>query len=102
MPENMIKIKTLNCVCSCCPSQWKGVTENNETIYINYRYGQLKIQLSEVDGTLRDALNSVPVYLDQIGDEWDSKMNTEKLMEILRLDGMQTKNKRIYCNLVLC
>lgn len=80
-----MKIKSLKCTCSACPSQWEGLTERNEALYIRYRWGRLTIQLSEQDGTIRDAIISGRIlYQKQIGDEFGGVIDIEEVMEIMK------------------
>ena len=80
-----MKIKSLKCTCSACPSQWEGLTERNESLYIRYRWGQLTIQLSEPDGTIKDAVNTGRVlYSKQIGDGFEGIIDLEEVMEIMK------------------
>ncbi len=38
-----IKIKKAIMTCGACPSQWDAWTENDEYVYVRYRYGYLTI-----------------------------------------------------------
>lgn len=80
-----MKIKSIKNTSTCCPSQWEGITESNETFYIRYRWGRLAIQLSEPDGTLKDAINSGRIlYQKQIGDEFAGVIHIEEVLEIMK------------------
>jgi len=77
-------IKELECTCSCCPSQWEGVTENNEAVYIRYRWGRLTIELSKPDGTVFDAIrNGELIYSERIGGELDGDISPEEVKRII-------------------
>jgi hypothetical protein len=39
----MIKVNKILNTCSACPSQWEGTTEDNQNIYVRYRWGHLSI-----------------------------------------------------------
>jgi len=39
----MIKVNKMVNTCVACPSQWKGITNDNQDIYIRYRWGHLSI-----------------------------------------------------------
>ncbi len=40
-------VKSLIRICPAFPSQWEGVTTNNERVYIRYRYGGLRIEIDD-------------------------------------------------------
>lgn len=86
-----MKIKSLRCTCDACPSQWEGLTERNEALYIRYRWGRLIIQLSEPDGTINDAVNSGRIlYQKQIGDDFNGVIDIEEVMEIMKKECIIT------------
>ncbi len=80
-----MKIKSIKNTSTRCPSQWEGITENNETFYILYRWGRLTLQLSEPNGTITDAVNTGRVlYNKQIGPIYDGVITLEEVMEIMK------------------
>ncbi len=80
-----MKIKSIKNTSTCCPSQWEGITENNETFYIRYRWGRLTIQLSEPNGTITNAVNTGRVLCNkQIGPIYDGVITLEEVMEIMK------------------
>ena len=82
-------IKELICTCSCCPSQWEGVTEKNEAVYIRYRWGCLTIELSKPDGTVSDAIrNGELIYSEQIGGGLDGDISQEEVKEIIEENNL--------------
>ena len=82
-------IKELECTCSCYPSQWEGVTEKNETVYIRYRWGHLTIEVSKPDGTAFDAIrNGELIYSEQIGDELDGSISPEEVKGIIKENNL--------------
>ena len=73
--------------CGGCPSQWEGYTEENEPVYIRYRYGYLSISIGKVNQNIEE------IYGDesfgwQIGDGLDGVLSFEELKQKLegRLD----------------
>lgn len=44
---NEIKINNLEQTCFACPSQWEGRTEDDEYVYIRYRYGILSWKVGD-------------------------------------------------------
>jgi len=43
---NIIKVKSIHWLGGLCPTQAEGVTENNESIFIKYRDGKLRVDIS--------------------------------------------------------
>jgi hypothetical protein len=80
-----MKIKSIKNTSTCCPSQWEGLTENDEVLYIRYRWGRLAIQLSEPNGTIKDAVNTGRVlHNKQIGPIYAGVITIEEVMEIMK------------------
>jgi hypothetical protein len=87
--EYKMKIKSIKCTCSCCPSQWEGITDKNEAIYIRYRGGRLTIRVSKPDETIEDAVEKgKTLYSKQIGDEWDGGISLETVMAIIEREAL--------------
>jgi hypothetical protein len=83
--KRKMKIKSIKNTSTCCPSQWEGITESNEVIYIRYRWGRLAIQLSEPNGTITDAVNTGRVlYNKQIGAIYAGVITLEAVLEIMK------------------
>jgi len=77
-------LKEYHQTCSCCPSQWNALTEQNEFIYIRYRWGTLTIQMSASSGNLSDAINTGNmIFVKSIGNEYDGTLTTEELIQII-------------------
>lgn len=83
-----MKIKSIECTCSSCPSQWEGVTDKNEAIYIRYRWGRLSIYLSAPDGNLEDAIWHGNIYSEQIGNGWDGCIDLKEVLKIIEREGL--------------
>ena len=69
--------------CEGCPSQWEGYTEDNEPVYIRFRYGYLSISIGKVNQNIEE------IYGDesfgwQIGGEFDGFLSFEKLKQKLK------------------
>lgn len=94
----MLKIKFLMRTSSACPSQWEGLTENFEPIYIRYRHGVLTMDIGKPyenknidDIILRDLGSDAlekgkKVYGEQIGDDYDGIMTDEEMKKHLELE----------------
>jgi hypothetical protein len=84
-----MKLKTIICTCSCCPAQWEAYTEENEAVYIRYRFGHLTIQIGEPGGTISDAINrGTLLYSEQIGLEFDGVISEEEVMKIIEKEKL--------------
>lgn len=78
-------LKELHQTTSCCPSQWNGLTEQNEFVYIRYRFGTLTIQLSASGGNISDAINiGHMIFVKSFNDRLDGKMTSEELIQIIK------------------
>ena len=70
------------------PSQWEGKTENNQPVYIRYRYGCLGIGLGERDQGLDDAVENEmsdnAYFYIQVGEEYDGWMSEKELARITK------------------
>lgn len=71
----MIKLIELNKTCVACPTMWEGKTDKGERFFARFRWG-----------ILRAELNNKTFYEEQIGDEYDGVMETDELVNILKLD----------------
>ncbi|GAJ20753.1 unnamed protein product [marine sediment metagenome] len=93
----MIKIIKLKRTCFACPAQWEGETSDKRAVYIRYRWGHLSIRLSEVGGTVSDAVGGREIYGEEIGDGFDGLMDfaeLEKLTrEVLDLSGVREQEE---------
>lgn len=69
MSKRITKIKQ---TCWACPSAWEGKTDNDEDVYIKYRYGVLSLT---VDDILVEKLF--------VGDGLDGVMDLDKAIEAL-------------------
>lgn len=73
MPEKP-KVKSINQTCDACPSQWEGYTEDNQYIYIRYRWGYLSVTLDDQDC----------IFGEQVGGEFDGIMNSTEMMRLTK------------------
>ena len=67
--ENLV-IKHLRQTCLACPSQWSGISVNNETVYIRYRWGCLTV-------SVEDKL----YFSSRIGDLFDGVISLDDVIE---------------------
>jgi hypothetical protein len=42
----MIVVREIRKTCSACPAQWEGFTRDGRGIYVRFRYGSLRIDIS--------------------------------------------------------
>jgi len=78
----MIEVKKFEMTCGACPSQWEGRTIDNRPIYARYRWGFLSVYVGETGGDVYNAINTMQVYGEQLGDEMHGVMSTEELINI--------------------
>jgi hypothetical protein len=64
-----------------CPSQWEGVLETGQHIYIRYRYSSLDFGVGK---NLGDAINSCK-HMMQYGEGADGFLTEGKMLELLNL-----------------
>lgn len=54
-----VNVKELICINDCyCPSEWEGLTDCNERIYIRYRWEKLRIEI----GNKQVYCESLPMF----------------------------------------
>ena len=71
IPRRMITVKGLRITCFACPSQWEGITDDDQEVYIRYRWGHLSVRVS---GT--------KIFSRQIGNEYDGVLDTTDMLAI--------------------
>jgi hypothetical protein len=103
-----IRLSYLVQTCGACPSQWEGVTENLNPVYIRYRWGNLTMQIGKIkyktlEKAIRDpdlvnnAMNHDCEYIEvSIGDELAGLMNTKEMLYWLGLELKEVKFGRTY------
>lgn len=57
--DERLIIERLDLTCGACPTQYEGVTNDGNTVYIRYRWGELTVQVGR---DLDDALDRDPVF----------------------------------------
>jgi hypothetical protein len=67
----MFKVASLTKTCDACPAQWEGRTDKGEDVYIRYRWGSLRV---DVSGATVLLLNS--------GDAFAGWMEFEELQQL--------------------
>ena len=73
----MIKIKEIRKTCIGCPAQWEGITTENKSVYVRYRWGNLSIDIGGKDFIHKSIGNG----LDGCMDYTELKWNTKELIE---------------------
>ena len=77
--KKKILIENFEQTCYACPSQWEGVTEKGEYIYIRYRWGYLRITVDRVE-----------IYGESLSDDgWDGLLDEKDLLPILKKLGYE-------------
>lgn len=80
-----LEIAELKMTCSRSPSQWEGRLSDNRAIYIRYRWGELEIHLSNMNGNIDEAIGLDPVFEMQVGNDLDGDIT---LVDVRRLTGL--------------
>jgi len=57
-----IKVVKLKNTCEVCPSQWEGVTDNNEPIYIRFRWNILSVRIGKKGVDIEDAVRGQIIF----------------------------------------
>lgn len=73
--------------CIACPSQWDAMTEDNHSVYIRYRWGNISMlvcpEIGKREYTGSDGYGVWVTILDeQTDDDLDGFMNDEEMMAI--------------------
>ena len=68
------KIKILDQTCFACPSQWEGLFDNGDYLYIRYRWGYLTV-----------SRNGKHIFEKSVGGEWDGVLDTTNMLKITGL-----------------
>jgi len=66
-------------ISDCCPSQWYATTDDNNQVYIRYRYGLLDVRVDKNDPVLGESY-----LLKEYGDEWNGTLSTSELISITK------------------
>lgn len=75
--DKIIKVKNIRQTSHFCPSQWEGRTENNEYLYVRYRFGCLSV---EIDGKL--------LYSRELNDGLDGIIELEEVISVLKKESI--------------
>jgi hypothetical protein len=67
-----MKLKNIVQTCYACPSQWNAWTEDGKLVYIRYRYGHFRVDVS-----------GETVYEESIGDGLDGVLSQEQMLAIV-------------------
>jgi len=81
--DDMKTLVYLDKTCNACPSQWEGRTYENDTVYIRYRFG-----------TLRVDVNDKTVYSKELGSGLDGRILRPIMLKHLKKAGIVTTDKR--------
>lgn len=77
----MICIQSLEQTCWAAPSQWEGRTVDDRPVYIRYRHGTLTVQVGPVGASIDDALATVPIYDEDVGDKLGSVLDWDEVVD---------------------
>lgn len=89
MPDKKpLNIVGLNQTLYSSPSQWIGVTDCGQFIYIRYRFGRLEFHASRHPWSVMEQ-GSV-IFRRQVGGEWDGEMTSAEMATILITNSVAT------------
>ena len=79
-------ITKLNRITDYCPTQWHGVTDSNEPVYIRYRWGELVIRVGQPGQDIDSAIDGTIVFSGhkKVYREFDGTISFRELKSILR------------------
>lgn len=78
-PPRLIVVEALK-TCVACPAQWECQTDDEQSVYIRYRHGTLRMHVGvDIDDAVR-APASAEIYC---GGEWDGFMDWEEMTRLL-------------------
>lgn len=80
-----MKKAKLTQTCEACPSQWEGYTEENEPVYIRFRWGYLSVRIGKVGQDIRGAVSGKEIFGKNISGGYDGVLSFEELKK--RLEG---------------
>jgi hypothetical protein len=88
----MIRVTEIRNTCSACPSQWEGLTDDEQVVYIRFRWGHLSVG---VDHCLDEAICAAPIFTWDDSDMCNGVMDYGQLKEltggVLELPEMETE-----------
>ena len=71
--------------CEACPSQWEGITDDGQEVYIRYRWGHLSVRV-----------NGAEIFSRQIGDGFDGVLTTTDMLAITGIRESQYEPIKFY------
>jgi len=74
--------------CWACPSQWEGKTENDEWVYIRYRWGTFRVYVGKVEKFLDVIDDKYLIIEEKRGGQYDGFMTNSELAKILEKHGI--------------
>lgn len=81
-PSNFLQLVILKKTCYACPSQWEGVLNNGQSIYIRYRYGTLWVGIGEdIDEAVTNSHNNCEIM--KPNNPYDGVINDEQMFKYL-------------------
>jgi hypothetical protein len=83
-----MKVTTLTKTCIACPAQWEGKTDDDRSVYVKYRWGGLKVNVSEPGKDIWAAVDGKEVLCLGLTDEPDGWMENEELKPLLIEHGL--------------
>lgn len=95
MNKVKIRLVKLEQTCYGCPSQWEGRTDNDEPIYIRYRYGYLSVDLGPKGGDINSAVSGKEVFGKQIGEDLDGDLSEKNMLKQSNISFVRKERKKV-------
>lgn len=87
-----LKLTELTRITWACPVEWEGKTEDGRAVYIRYRWGHLKIYVSDINGSFLDAVNSDDAIFEvNYGSSYDGFMEDSEMFTLTK-DVIEMEN----------
>lgn len=78
----MIVVKEIEQTCFACPSQWEGFTDDDQCIYIRFRWGSLSVRIgSQGDKSEFAGVHGKEILRKQLGDSYLGFLEYEELVK---------------------
>jgi hypothetical protein len=84
-----MKVREIKQTCFACPSQWEGHLDDGRMFYVRYRWGGLRIELSNSPTeNISDVFHDGEIiHTETLGDGFDGMLEEEKLIGIMENIG---------------
>ena len=86
-----MKVKSLHCTGSACPTEYEGHLEDGRMFYFRYRWGRAKLTISKTPtlDVMQVLTDGETLYAELIGDEFDGQPELQEVEKILTQAGFE-------------